>query len=275
MLIVTKALGVLLLPPGILLLLAVLGLFLQYRWRYFGLALVWVSVLTLLILSLPLTGYALMDTLEDSAPPLTAANNATLRERAQAIVILGGGRDRDAPEYGGDTVSEMTLARLRYGARLHRASGLPVLVSGGSVFGEPVAEGDLMQQVLTGDFQMRAAWVEARSHTTYENAVYSRAILEAANIRRVVLVTHAWHMPRAMWAFTQAGMEVIPAPMSYTGGATSHTVFNLLPSGGGLFLSTIALHEWLGILWYKLAYGTAATSAGSARPPAVSSPPST
>ncbi len=252
MLTIAKAVGALLTPPGIIVVLAVLGLILQRRWRYFGTALLWGSVVVLFILSLPVTGYFLLHTLESSVEPLSVTDTS-LRERAQAIVVLGGGRTDDAPEYGGDTINESTLERLRYAVRLHRATGLPLLVTGGSVFGEPVSEAELMQESLVRDFQVRATWVESRSRTTYENAVYSRAILEAAGIRRVFLVTHARHMPRALWAFRLSGVETLGAPTGYSTHGRS-TALDFLPSMRGLSSGSAAVHEWVGLLWYRLTH---------------------
>lgn len=263
MLLITKAVGTLLTPPALFLFLALLGLWLQIRWRYLGVGIASAGVLALLILSLPITADFLVGTLESSVPRLMVTSEA-LQKQAGAIVVLGGGRTADTPEYGGDTVSGFTLERLRYAARLHRTSRLPLLVTGGSVFGEPISEAKLMRDVLKQDFQADVAWVEERSRTTHENAVYTRAILEAIGINRVVLVTHAWHMPRAVLAFQQAGMDVIPAPTVYTARGSAITVLRLLPSGMGLSKSNLALHEWLGILWYRLAYGApnAPTSTG-------------
>jgi uncharacterized SAM-binding protein YcdF (DUF218 family) len=256
MLIIAKAVNALLTPPGIIVVLSLLGLLLQRRWRYFGTIVLWGSTAVLFILSLPVTGYFLLHTLESTVEPLSMTD-ASLRGRAQAIVVLGGGRTDDAPEYGGDTISDATLERLRYAARLHRATGLPLLVAGGSVFGEPVSEAELMQESLVRDFQLRAAWIESRSRTTYENALYSRAILEAAGIRRVLLVTHARHMPRALWAFHRAGIETIAAPTGYSVAGSRATALYLLPSMRALSYSGAAVHEWVGLLWYRLAHSSA------------------
>lgn len=247
----TKALGILLTPPGIIVLLALAGLLLQLRWRYLGAGLVWASVLTLLVLSLPVTGHALLGTLEDAATPLRL-DDPGLAGRAGAIVVLGGGREWDAPEYARDTVNAFTLERLRYAARLHRATGLPLLLTGGAVLGERLPEAELMRRALAQDFQVRARWVEGRARNTYENALYSRAILARSGVRKAFLVTHAWHMPRALWGFQNAGMEVIAAPMGFT--TISDTPRELLPASRGLGLSSRALHERLGLLWYRLRY---------------------
>lgn len=251
MLIVSKAVGMLLTPPGLIVVLAVLGLLLQFRWRYTGLAFLTASTLTLIVLSLPVTGLYLMRSLE-AQEVVTAPE--TLSKHAGAIVVLGGGRNTNAVEYGGETINGSTLERLRYAAHLHRASGLPLLVSGGSVFGEAASEAELMQQVLNTDFRTPAKWVEGRSRTTHENALYSRAILEAAGIRHIVLVTHASHMPRAVWAFREAGFEVLPGPTAYTTTAGRETVLDWLPSITGLAFSSRAIHEHIGLLWYRLAH---------------------
>lgn len=261
MLLITKAVGALLTPPALFLLLALLGLLLQYRWRYLGQAMVSGSVLALAILSLPVTGDFLISTLEDSVEPLNPAGN-TLQQRAGAIIVLGGGRAPGTPEYSGDTVSGSTLERLRYAARLHKSSRLPLLVSGGSPT-ERIPEAKLMHDVLTQDFAVEVAWSEERSRTTHENAVYSRPILDASGIHRVALVTHAWHMPRAVLAFRQAGIDVIPAPTIYTARDSSYSVMRFLPSGPSLSKSYLALHEWIGIAWYRVVYGAPGDPADS------------
>ena len=260
MLVLAKAVGILLTPPGILIILALVGVVLQLRWRYLGAAVAGTSLMALLVLSLPVTGQALLSALEDTIDAVPTDYGA-LGDRAGAIVVLGGGRRYDAREYGGDTINGHTLERLRYGARLHGVTGLPLLVSGGSVYGETVPEGELMQEALTRDFQARATWVENRSRNTYENAVYSRAILEAAGIQRVILVTHAWHMPRAVWAFRQAGLAAIAVPIGYTGARDAPAVLELLPSARGLAFSSRALHERLGLLWYRWRYSAPADAA--------------
>lgn len=254
MLVFTKAVGILLIPPGIVVILAAFGLILQKRWRSLGTAVLWISVVVLLVLSLPITGDALLDGLEESIVALPSVEDAAAKD-ADAIVVLGGGRDANEPQYGGDTVNSLTLERLRYAARLQRATGLPVLVSGGTVFGEGEPEAQLMKRTLTRDFQVPVEWVEGRSRNTYENALYSRAILEAAGKKRVWLVTHAWHMPRALWAFRRAGINAIMAPTGFAGGG-ERALLDFLPSGRGLYLCGLALHERLGLTWYRLRYGT-------------------
>lgn len=244
MFLLKKLLAALLLPPTGPLLLALFGLWLagrkSRRWRHAGFTLASLSLLGLLVLALPVVGQALMAPLEPY-PPIAPAQ----LQGVQAIVILGGGSYFGAPEYGGDTVGHATLERIRYGARLARQSGLPVLVSGGAPFGgRPEAES--MKAVLEGEFGVPVRWMENASRDTAENARLSAPMLKAAGIGRIALISHAWHLPRAMPLFAREGLTAVAAPTLFSTGSASW-VENLLP-GDGLHRSRLALHEYLGQL---------------------------
>ena len=170
--------------------------------------------------------------------------------RPQAIVILGGGNYPAAPEYGGDTVSHYTLERVRYGVHLQRRSGLPILVTGGAPFGGR-PEGETMKEAIERDFHGQVKWVEAASRDTAENAAMSAAMLKAAGITRIALVSHGWHLPRAVELFEHQGLEVLPAPTSFATHAPS-LFAQALPSASALEKSYMALHEWLGILVQRM-----------------------
>lgn len=242
-----KILASLILPPTGLLLLALFGLWLARSksqfWRNGGLMLATVSVLATLTLTVPLVGSGLMQTLERS-PPVTEEQ---LRD-AQAIVILGGGLYHDAPEYGGSTVNTWTLQRVRYGARLAQTSHLPVLVTGGAPFGG-IAEAVVMAQVLRDEYGVDAGWIEPESRDTAENAEFSARILKREGIARVALVSHGWHLPRAIPLFQSAGLEVIPAPTAFTTSGPS-LLGRLLPAD--MHSSYFAIHEYLGMLFNRL-----------------------
>lgn len=245
---VTNAVALLILPPGILLLLAASGALLALRRPRLGRGLVWLAMIALYVLSTQYTADRLLHILEPAAGNPSADHAA-----AQAIVVLGGGTYFAAPEYGADTVTSESLARLRYAAHLHRASRKPLLVSGGRPEGSSTAEAVLMKRVLTQDFQVPVAWVEDKSANTLQNARLSRLMLEPAGIRRIVLVTHAWHIPRARLAFEHAGFNVVPAAMGY---ATRYelTALQFLPSASALRDSSRFFHEIIGIAWYRLKF---------------------
>lgn len=244
--IVRNALAAALLPPGSLLLVVLCGLALMRRRRFFGRSLIALGLVSLYLLSTQYVADGLLQTLEP--PPVDLANTS-----GQAIVVLGAGTYFDAPEYGSTTVNANALVRLRYAAHLYRATRKPVLVSGGTPEGAPTGEATHMQTVLERDFQVPVQWREDQSHTTLENARLSHAILSAAGIRRIYLVTQAWHMPRAELAFERAGFEVIPAPTGY---ATRFrvTVLDFVPDARALRDSSVFFHELLGIGWYRLIF---------------------
>jgi uncharacterized SAM-binding protein YcdF (DUF218 family) len=246
-----KVVALLAIPPGIIIIIGFLGLFLTIWRRWLGGIVIAFALVVLSVLSVPLIGKRLMMQLE---APFRAAVVVPDKPVAsvQAIVVLGGGRYPDAPEYGGDTVSDSALERLRYGARLARQTGLPILVSGGSVFGEEQSEALLMQKALERDFGVKVKWVEGVSRTTLENAQRSKVILAEAGIRHVYLVTHAWHMARAQWLFVESGLDVVPAPMGFTTiGRGDLGPLGYLPSSAGLQSSALALRERIGFYWYK------------------------
>lgn len=240
--------GAALLPPlnGLLLLLLAF-LCRARRGLAWGLAIT--GVLLLAVLSLKPVGQWLLAPLEAEAgflPPTAAALKS-----AGAIVILGGGRYRNAPEYGEDTVTSEALARLRYGALLARRSGLPVLVSGGKPEGGGLSEAEAMARALQREWGVPVRWREAASSDTVDNARETARLLQAAGVRRVVLVTHAYHMPRAQRALERAGLAVVPAATTYFSRRPLAGP-DWLPQAEGMRWVRLALHEWIGLGWYRL-----------------------
>jgi uncharacterized SAM-binding protein YcdF (DUF218 family) len=240
----------LVLPPTGPLVLSVIGLAIRRRFPRSGTTLAWTGVLALLLLSIPAFAVFLVRSL-DTSPPFDTARAA----EAQAIVILGGGTRRNAPDYGGDTLGELTLERVRYGARVARLTHLPVLVTGGGVLGSET-EAKLMREALEREFGVSVRWAEDRSRTTHENALNSAAILRSAGIKSVVLVAHSFDMRRARAEFAASGIDTIPAPTEIpsTGPAA---LSDYLPSIGGLRTSYYAVYEILGNLvrWMSLYSG--------------------
>lgn len=247
MFLLKKILAALILPPAGPILLALFGLWLMRsksrRWQGAGLWLATLSLLGLLLLSLSGVSKALLASLEQY-PPITQKQ----LQHAQAIVILGGGTYFGAPEYGSDTVGHATLERLRYGAYLARASRLPLLVAGGAPSGGR-PEGESMREVLENDFGIKVRWVEALSRDTAENASLSAPMLKAAGVTRIALVSHGWHLPRAVPLFEKLGMEVTPAPTAFSTASPS-MAGALRPIG--LRDSQEALNEYLGQIFNRL-----------------------
>jgi uncharacterized SAM-binding protein YcdF (DUF218 family) len=242
----------LLAPPALQVLLLLLGLWLLRRRRLVaGRSLIAFSLLSLWLMATPL-GAGLLSAGLEQDPVLTLADTARW-QGAQAIVVIGGGRDT-APEYGNrDVPNYWTASRLRYGAWLYRQTGLPLAVSGGVVGDEKEPEAAVMARSLQQDHVVNVRWQEGRSRTTWENARLSHELLAAQGITRIVLVTQSLHMARARMAFEHAGFRVVPAPVDFDHDAVSRSWQLQLAVGPSHFMrSAQALHEYAGLVFYRL-----------------------
>lgn len=236
------------LPPGILIAIGLFGVLRITRHPRQARRILILVVVLLYILSTKAFAALLMAALLQPQP-LTAAQIAD--PDVCAIVILGAGLYEAAPEYGRDTVSGGTLQRIRYGARLHRMNGKPILVSGGRPESTELSEAETMRTTLEEEFNVPVAWSEDRSDDTRESARLSHDILTGEGIEKVFLVTHASHMARARVAFERTGLEVVPAATAFWS-RPRHRLTDYLPTGGGLAISRHAIHELLGRMWYAL-----------------------
>lgn len=237
-----KLLSALVLPPVFSILLALLGLVIARYHRRTGLSLAVASLLSVLVLSWPPVADALVRSLER---PYAGGVTAQQLARAQAIVVLGGGADMPSTESGADPLSRGARERVRQAVALQRQTGLPMLTAGG-VLGEGRPEAQVMQEVVQREYKGRVRWVEGQSLDTRANAENSARLLRAARIERIALVTHGWHMRRAVELFERQGLEVVPVPVALRGPAP-HALFRVLPRVSALVDSNLALHEWLGI----------------------------
>jgi uncharacterized SAM-binding protein YcdF (DUF218 family) len=223
------------LPPTGSLLLAILGVYLLGRRPRLARACLIAGLGSLWLLSTPFVSDALAR-LAEHYPAWDPRSSAD----AQAIVILGGGGERAfAPEYAGPAADPLLLERLSYGAYVARITGLPILVTGFHI------EAAAMQATLRRNFGIEVRWVDGTSFDTFENAAHSAKILEAASIRRIILVTHATHMWRSVHEFDAAGLTVIPAPVGMLG-PREFGFLNYVPSADALLRSVATVYELLG-----------------------------
>ncbi|MFC4259836.1 YdcF family protein [Marinobacter lacisalsi] len=236
------------LPPFANILLVTAGLLLIRRLPRIGWWLIALGAITLYLLSIPTAQSVLSIGLEDH--PVPSVEEAS---RAQAIVVLGGGRETDAPHWDGqDTVAEAPLARLAEAARWHRRTGSPLLLTGGrNGMEDAESEAQLMARMLDEAFNIQPKWLEHESRDTRENAEFSARILNAGNVDTILLVTHAAHLTRAIPEFERLGFEVIPAPMGFTHTGGSGEL-SLLPRAYYLQQSTRLVYEHIGRLYYWL-----------------------
>jgi uncharacterized SAM-binding protein YcdF (DUF218 family) len=250
----------LVLPPVPWLLLVLVGARLIPWRRFFGWVLVLLSVLGMWLSACSGMGEWMARALLSPPPPLSVERSAALKKAATAhpggvaVLILGGGREARAPEYGVASLAPASLERLRYGVWLSRETGAPMMFSGGlghaTAPGTDKAEADIAAEVAQREFLRPLRWVEAKSRDTVENAQYSAALLREHEVTQVVLVTHGWHMPRALRALRQASAreqakwEIVPAPMGLAS-PIERPLLRWIPSAEGAQLVRAVLREKL------------------------------
>ena len=252
------------LPPASPVLLGVTGLLVLRRWPRRGRFMLWLALALLWFGACGITALWL----QDRVLQVPAALDAPARERLQAgasspeeiaIVVLGGGRHAslDALD-GAGGLTEHALERLRHGVWLSRRTGWPLAYSGGIGWTQRgvdrmaeaggSTEAAIADRIAREEFGLPLRWREDRSRDTRENAAASVRLLRAAGVRRIVLVTHAWHMPRALRAFQEADpdLPVSPAPVNPVR-PEEWAVLDLLPSGTAARHVHLMLREWLGL----------------------------
>ena len=233
-------------PPTIFIVLSLVGALIALVWRRSGIGLALASSLFLYVAATPAASSYLLQRVESALP-----QNVDL-SGAQAIVVLGGdvrGGDGETP----DRLGPLSLERMVFAAEAHRRLHLPVVVTGGRLTGAHASLGALMKAALEGDFAVPVAWNEDQSHTTWENALYTARLLLPEKLTTVVLVSHAWHLPRGLWAFERVGLKALPWPAPRTA-VRLDRVGNFLPSISALHDTFYALHEMIGAAYYPLRY---------------------
>ncbi len=239
----------LVMPPAGPLLLAFVGWWAMRRRPRLGRWTLGAGLIALWLLSCHAVAVWLAATVLPQATPLTV--QALKFSGARAIVVLGGGIHADAPEYGRPQLAPLALGRLRYGVHLARQTGLPVAFSGGAGWAGPanMAPESHIAADVAREFGVPLRWVEGESRDTAENAQFMANMLRpdsADGIRRIALVTDAWHMPRSTLYFERAGFEVVQAATGFVRPVDS-TLMEWLPSVQGLSLSRHVLRDWLGL----------------------------
>ncbi|HET9032087.1 MAG TPA: YdcF family protein [Dokdonella sp.] len=245
----SKILTQLIYPLPLCLLLVPMGLLMRGRWPRLGVMLCVFGLGWLLLWSLPVPSSALGRTLEQTFPQQAEAD----LPEADAIVVLGGGVSRNS--WGIDL--KPAADRVWFGARLYRAGRAPlVLLSGGCLeeLGYDWPEAPAMATFLHDlGVPESAMLLESESRTTRENALYSEKLLRARGINRVLLVTSALHMPRALATFRKLGIDAIPAPTDFEAEAPSgNWLMRWLPDTDSLDFSSRAMKEYLGMWVYRI-----------------------
>lgn len=251
-----STLAALVMPPVPFIVIIVLGARLFSRYRARAWLVILLGCLGIWATGTQAVGFALTHWLLPPVRSLSANEVGDLKKAPRtAIVVLGAGHRDLAPEYGVSELQPMGLERLRYGLWLSRQTELPVLVSGGRAHGAPAgqSEAEIAARIAERDFGRPVKWTESESRDTRENALRSVSLLRAQGIERIVLVTHGYHMPRAMDNFrtaiahSGAAMQLVAAPMGIDPWSRRNPL-DFLPTRSGYNRVSLVLHEFIGRL---------------------------
>lgn len=239
-----------LMPPIAPLLLALFGMRLVWKKKRTGLPVIGIALMTLWIFSCHGMAVLMAATTLPQFAPFSTTQFKTGKLQAQAIVVLGGGLLSQAPEYGQAQPSAATAARLRYGVWLARQSKLPIAFSGGLGWAadgrQPTSEAEVAARVALQDYGIKLRWTESASRDTSSNARLLAPMLHSDDVHRIILVTDAWHMARAVAAFELAGLTVTPAATGYVL-EQEYALLEWLPSAKGMEACREVLRECLGL----------------------------
>lgn len=249
MFILKKIVTPLLLPPGIFVVLLIIsGIYFLFKRQWKACLISLLTGISMLALSMTPVSDAMLRGLEYS---YTIPKNPV----GDVIILPGGGVYDKVPDLSGKgSPSEDMSGRLITAVRLQKKLGVPIIVSGGAVYKERAAEAPIVRRFLI-DLGVPSDKVilEDKSRDTIENARFTQAICKKAGYKKPILITSAYHMKRAVISFENAGMDVLPFPANYkTWENRKYILEDYLP--GGLENAHTAIREYLGLLFYRIAY---------------------
>jgi len=245
----SKFFTILILPPGCFIVIFILiFIFLPKKKKLFP----FLALLFLYLLSTQPVSDLLLKPLENSYPPISPEFK---KDWPQAIVILGSGTVQNSPEAGAgkDTLSSGAMKRVVYALSLRDTFNVPFVLSGGKVFEygqetEAITAGRLL---ISLGLPNERIILETTSRNTWENARETMKL----GFEKVVLVTSAYHMKRSIYCFNKQGVSVIAAPTDYKcDRGQKYDFFSFMPTIPDLYNSWLALHEYIGLLIYKVIY---------------------
>ena len=255
----------LLMPPAINIIGVFVGLLLLRLVKRTALFVMLLSLLSLWLLATPLFSSMLHGSIE-KYPAIDSF--AIARHSPQAIVVLGAAHYDAAAEYQGQAVpTAYGLTRLHYAAYLQQQTGLPVMLTGGPMNRDQDVHAQVLERALAV-YGVETRWREERSATTWQNALFSADILLPLGVQNVIVVTHSYHMLRAVQLFELAGFNVLPAPTELSTRFPWRRWAYWVPDTKSLALSHSVLHEYLGLVWYRWVSPVANVSEREIRLPA-------
>lgn len=249
MFVIKKIVSAFLLPPGVfVLLLTLAGVILLVRKKHAG------GILNLALAGV-IWALATAPVADKIMAPLEKPYAEIKRPAGDVIVLLGGGIAEGVPDFTGKGApSADMLFRIVTAVRLQRQIDVPIIVSGGKVYKNIDSEAKIARRLLTDlGVADKKIIMEERSRDTLDNALNTKALCQKMGFREPILLTSAYHLPRAVYLFEKTGLRVNAFPAGFkTATDRRYGWQDLLPATGSLDVTSDALHEYLGQMYYRL-----------------------
>lgn len=232
------------LPPGILILALIIFSLKLYRYKAkLGKNLL-VLTLVFYIFTIPLVGNSIISLLENKY-------TVPASPKGDVIVMLGGGATLDTPNLNfNGHLSGFAANRLITSVELYKKLNVPIIISGGKVLKSTGTESEISKNILISmGIPENKIIIENKSINTTENAKYTKEILDSHNFKNPILITSAFHMPRAVIQFNKFNINVLPFPTDYQTNIHGTLEYNdFIPSSDSLLKLSLSVKEFIGIL---------------------------
>lgn len=249
--ILKKILNPFLSPPGIIVIfMMVSGVWLLYK-KYMKVGFInFIIGILLWILSISPVSDALLRGLE-------SGQKIPVEPEGDVIILLGGGvRDKSPDLSGIGAPGGDTMIRIVTAVRLQKRLDVPILVSGGRVYRHLSDEATIIMRFLMDlGVPEEKIIIEDRSRDSIENARFAKRLCEEKGFNRPLIVTSAYHIRRAVFSFNKVGLGVVAVPSGFeTWPEKRYGWIDYLPAADELEKTSTSIHEYLGLLFYKIAY---------------------
>ncbi len=253
-LLLKKIISSFILPPGIFILI-LFPILLINKKRVLKFLIITVSILIYLTSIEPFSDL-LIKPLEDYVSPYN------LSGKVDVIAVLGGGTFSNSPDkiaINDNVKSSLypdSFKRLYYTFKIYKKLNIPIIVSGGKIFKNNIdSESSVMKEVLISmGVPPDGIICDEKSKNTYENLLNIKKIMDSHNYINVLIVTSAYHMKRVILISRKLNIKFIAAPTDYLTDRAGYNFTSYLPRAFNILKSSIALKEYVGIIFYNLRY---------------------
>lgn len=234
-------------PPGIIIILLILaGIFLRKRLRLFAIFL----GIAIYLMSIEPVKDLFITPLEDAYKVPSIEDIKT----CNAYVVLGGGINENAPDLNGSgQLSNDSLPRVVEAYRLYMRHKVPIILSGGKAYGKKPEAEIAKRFLLSLGVDERHIITEDKSRDTKENALFVKEIAEKREIKKVVLITSAFHLRRSVMLFKRYYPHILPYPTGYRTSRAEYNVMSYMPIADNIHYIANSIKEYLGIFFYRFA----------------------